>query len=326
MNPELNNNTLKYIEDKSFVKWVNSGFTFDNDKWQPLHIDVKTQEHISEAIDMVGMLQFDIPQVSNNKKRDLFDRINASTQTEETPVVNINKKSGRKTRILVLGIAATFLLLLFALWPSASLMKIQTDFAEMENVNLPDNSTVVVNAKSQLTFDKSTFAEKRNLQLNGEAFFKVEKGSSFQVETDLGKIEVLGTSFNVFARENKFEVVCETGKVRVSLNGNIASVILSPGEKCYLEKKKLQKQKRNKKSNQWIDGLYHFEGDELKEVIAEMERQFNVSFETSDIDLTELYSGFFSKLSLDKALESVFWTLGIEFEKSQDNKVIVLKK
>ena len=317
MNPELNRELI-YIEDKSFVNWVKSGFTIDNEKWQPLQNDVKVQDDINKAIAIVEMLHFDVVRMPSDKKKILYDRINKSTQDNPkqeraSSTIKIDRVHTNKNRIWALGIAASFLLLIFTFWPSNSAMQINTDFAELEKINLPDNSTVVVNAKSQIKFNKSDYKETRKLDLDGEAFFEVEKGKPFTVNTKLGMIEVLGTSFNVYARDNQFEVVCETGKVRVTLNKSKKAIELTPGERCYLDNGNLLKNKRTQKSNHWIDGLFHFEDDQLKDVIAEMERQFNVKFETNDVDISEKYNGFFNKKEFDKSLESVFWPLKIKF-------------
>lgn len=326
MEPELNNNILRFTEDKSFINWVNSGFSVDNDKWHPLQSDSQTQNDIAEAIELVELLKFDVAEISRSRKHNLLERINDTTQKTESPVKEINISRSNNSRSWTLGIAATFLLLVFAFWPSSSMMQIQTGLAEMETVSLPDNSEIFINAKSELEYSAVNYVDKRSIDLDGEAFFKVEKGKPFSVNTQIGKIEVLGTSFNVFSRKDKFEVVCETGKVRVSLNAKNNSVVLNPGEKCYLEHGQLTKVKRNKKSNQWIDGLFHYDGAMLKDVIAEMERQFDVKFDVSKINTKEKYSGFFSRHSLDNALESVFWTLNLNFERSEKDQVIVLNK
>ncbi len=46
-----------------------------------------------------------------------------------------------------------------------------------------------------------------------EGFFKVQKGNKFIVHTPAGDVEVMGTSFNVFAREEASKVSCVTGKL-----------------------------------------------------------------------------------------------------------------
>jgi len=59
------------------------------------------------------------------------------------------------------------------------------------------------------------------------SIFNVKKGNSFNVVSSLGKTFVLGTSFNIFSREDKYRVACVTGKVKVISITN-KQVILSP--------------------------------------------------------------------------------------------------
>lgn len=66
-----------------------------------------------------------------------------------------------------------------------------TGFSETKIVVLNDNSHVTLNAKSELSYP-SLFKFNRNLKLNGEAFFEVQKGSTFTVNTNLGKVQVIG--------------------------------------------------------------------------------------------------------------------------------------
>ena len=62
-----------------------------------------------------------------------------------------------------------------------------TDFGKSRVITLADNSKVSLNAKSTLSYG-NLFAYQRTLQLQGEAFFEVEKGSPFTVETPLGEV------------------------------------------------------------------------------------------------------------------------------------------
>jgi len=56
---------------------------------------------------------------------------------------------------------------------------------------------VVLNSKSTISFNKTDWKNNRQLTLDGEAYFKVEKGSTFTVNTNNGSVTVLGTQFNV---------------------------------------------------------------------------------------------------------------------------------
>ena len=50
--------------------------------------------------------------------------------------------------------------------------------------SLPDNSEVVLNADSEIEYKKSNWDNNRKLKLKGEAYFKVAKGKTFEVETN----------------------------------------------------------------------------------------------------------------------------------------------
>ena len=69
---------------------------------------------------------------------------------------------------------------------------------------------------------------KRDLTLEGEAYFKVQKGQTFSVNTTDGVVKVLGTHFNVKQRNNYFEVNCYEGLVSVTYNNE--TVKLPPGK------------------------------------------------------------------------------------------------
>jgi ferric-dicitrate binding protein FerR (iron transport regulator) len=60
---------------------------------------------------------------------------------------------------------------------------------------------LILNAASKLSFNEKKWADQRALTLEGEAFFKVQKGQTFSVNTTAGVITVLGTQFNVKERK-----------------------------------------------------------------------------------------------------------------------------
>ena len=106
---------------------------------------------------------------------------------------------------------------------------------------LPDGSEVVLNKHSQLSYPKEFTGNKRSIQLNGEAFFKVkpDKAKPFVVKTDNVTITVLGTSFNVRSRGDSTEVIVETGIVQVT--NDEKSITLHAGEKAIVDENSLRK-------------------------------------------------------------------------------------
>ena len=103
---------------------------------------------------------------------------------------------------------------------------------------LPDGSKVDLNAASTLKYYPLKWKFERKLKFEGEGYFTVRKGSTFTVVSANGTTQVLGTSFNIYARNNNYRVTCLTGKVQVNSLTN-ESVVLTPNVHVELEEGKL---------------------------------------------------------------------------------------
>src|SRR5210317_1613853 len=123
----------------------------------------------------------------------------------------IASKSSKPKRWLTqwLKVAAVFVIGLSIFYYTTTLdTTISTLAAQKTEIALPDGSLSKLNATSSLTYNKHNFESTRTLTLDGEAFFDVEKGNTFSVETNNGIVSVLGTEFNVKNRNSIFEVIC----------------------------------------------------------------------------------------------------------------------
>lgn len=170
--------------------------------------------------------------------------------------------------------------------------------AQNANAYLPDGSVVNLNAGSKISYKPYWWWAKRTVKFQGEAFFKVKKGKTFSVESNAGITEVLGTSFNIFSRSNRYEVVCITGKVKVMATASKQSVIIQPKEKAILDKTGQFKVEENiniENSKAWMTGKMIFTSEPLTEVFHEIERQYNVVIILHD-DINFEYTG-----SLDRS-------------------------
>lgn len=190
--------------------------------------------------------------------------------------------------------------------------KIWCQPATIVTIALPDGSEVVLNAASTLDYNKRGWNKNRLVHLEGEAFFHVKKGSRFEVVTCMGTIMVLGTSFNVFARNNRLEVYCETGKVAV-VSKNM--VFLKPGMKAQTKDNSMTRiiQAEKKHQGTWQQGEFWFNNTPLTEVIAEMERQFDVTVKHNDLS-NRYYTGYFNRRSLAEALSTVFVPMQLKYK------------
>lgn len=180
---------------------------------------------------------------------------------------------------------------------------------EYLTATLPDGSNVKLNADSQLSYKPYWWRISREVAMSGEAYFEVVKGSRFTVTTYKGLVVVLGTSFDVFARENNFSVVCLTGQVKVVSSNE--SITLIPDMQAVLKGKKLIVSTLENPTQNigWMQGKFYFEATPLRNVIQEIERQYNISVDSPD-KLDYLYTGNFSR---NREPQEVLRIIGMPF-------------
>jgi len=229
----------------------------------------------------------------------------------------------RSLKHVAFAIAASIALLIgLSFWIYIRDTRIECLPANMITVALPDGSLVVLNAATVIKFNKKTWSKTRRVQLDGEAFFRVKKGSRFEVVTNNGNVWVLGTTFNVFARESKLQVYCETGKVAVAAGD---TVMLTPGMKAQTTAGlPLRTSSAGEKhEGAWQQGDFWFKNTPLRDVIAEMERQFDVNIRFGNLD-DRYYTGYFNRQSLTEALRTVFYPMQLTYK--IENKTIQIIK
>ncbi|NMH87830.1 FecR family protein [Flavivirga algicola] len=200
---------------------------------------------------------------------------------------------------------------------------ITTEFAQKTTIELPDTSSVSLNAKSLLTFNKKGWKHNREVELNGEAFFKVAKGSSFKVKTKTGLVTVYGTQFNVKQWDHYFEVICYEGLVGVTYNSQETK--LNSGDSfLIIDGKIIAKEKENRSEPSWLNNESTFKSAPYKAVIAEFERQYGVHITLMNIDSDQLFTGSFAHDNIDVAIKAI--TLPLRVTYSKTNHTIILKR
>ncbi|NND08615.1 MAG: DUF4974 domain-containing protein [Saprospiraceae bacterium] len=297
--------------DESFLRYASQPNTEEADQWNAwIEKNPSMKEKVASAQQLLSALEFRTIKTEGAAER-IWDRIDKSVTEEPTHQVR-----HRKIRPLhIIGAVAAGLALLIAfrlVYPDTSI--IESPYGQSLTVNLPDASTVQLNDGSRLSYDPGQFLDGRTLNLRGEAFFEVQKGASFQVHTIQGVVTVLGTSFNVFSRSDRFIVHCHTGSVRVEHQSS--SVVLKPGEMSMLDQKGALNVDNFDPigTKDWRSGVFNYENVPLQQVFAEIERQFEVKIKTSEAIYQQTYSGFFNEESLEDALHSVCWPLKLNTE------------
>ncbi len=223
------------------------------------------------------------------------------------------------------GIAAAVALIVtfsvIFLRPPAEI-EIATTSGENTTQILPDGSKVILNASSQITYSDDW---NRELILEGEAFFEVTEGEKFLVKTSLGNVQVLGTSFNVFARDGDFKVSCKTGRVRVSVPERLISEEIEPGQAVTVSPDTVKVVFRVPESmGNWQKGEFYFDHQPISEVFEELQRQFSIEIEFEGSEQEE-FSGYFTNKNLETALDMVCLPLGLEYKKTGQNTFAISK-
>jgi transmembrane sensor len=193
-------------------------------------------------------------------------------------------------------------------------------------LNLPDSSMIELNAQSAVSYHPYWFSFARTITLDGEAFFKVIKGNQFKVVSKRGETTVLGTTFNVFSRDNEYSVTCFTGRVRVLTAEKSERVLLNPNEQAFINKDgflRFVQEVNSQAVKSWRDHMFIFTGASVVSVLQEIERQYNIKIIfKADTNLT--YTGNFSKTLSQKAvLDLVCTSLGLKFEARSGSEFLI---
>lgn len=192
---------------------------------------------------------------------------------------------------------------------------------------LPDGSNVELNAGSTLKYYPLKWKFQRKVYLEGEGFFEISKGKKFEVVSKNGKTQVLGTSFNIYAREDYYRVTCFTGKVKVVSNSN-ESVLLEPNNHVELENGKLvmKTNYKTEKAVDWKMNRFDFAGRSLNEVFREIERQFAVKIQfQAELKNRSFSSNFAKPGNVEEVLDYVCKSMQLKYIKQSDNTFLVVK-
>jgi transmembrane sensor len=205
---------------------------------------------------------------------------------------------------------------------SNSVTTIESAIAQKTELFLPDQSSVILNASSTISYDESKWDEQREVKLVGEAYFKVAKGSQFNVETTSGIISVLGTQFNVKLRENYFEVICYEGLVAVK-SGN-ESIELPPNHMFRIINGEILTESNLKDTApSWLIDESSFISVPLEQVIKEFERQYNVAITTNKVDLKQFFTGRFTHNDISLALKSISLPFNLTYELEEGQHIVL---
>lgn len=189
---------------------------------------------------------------------------------------------------------------------------------------LPDGSQVWLNSLSELRYAENLGDADRTIFLEGEAFFEVAKDPErpFIVIAKNISTTALGTSFNINAFEDTFQVSLVTGKVKVagldSLESGLEGLILNPGQSAVYKNKDGKLVLGDFELSEaigWKDGELHFEDASFREVLDKLELWYGVTVRVdSNLNIDKHYTGRFKNESLKNVMENISFSLNLKYE------------
>ena len=295
-------------KDYLIEKWLNDDLTaaeqeaFSKLEDYQLHLDILDKAKHFKA--------------SQFSKVDDFDTFYNTYQAQNTRrKINWMYPMLRIASVLVIGFAIYFSFFY------NKLTHIETLAKEKTTIQLPDDSEVTLNARSEITFNRQKWDKKRSLKLDGEAYFKVEKGNTFDVITTDGLVTVVGTEFNVKQRENYFEVVCFEGLVRVT--SDTITRLLNVGDTYRILNDEFVQDEVLDTFPHWTQNRSSFNSVPFNEVLAELERQYDIEVAFMNVDINRLFSGGFTHDNIENALISITQPMDLTYEMSASNQVVI---
>lgn len=294
-----------------------------------------------------------VPQTSKEKT---FQRISARIESEEIPLYP--GKSQRHFWEYFGKIAAVLLVAIGLVWivsrqdqPDASLSSVQlvgktTTKGQKSTFALSDGTIVKLNAASKIEFPSKFDPDKREVHLEGEAFFEVTRDEARPFTVYSGDIEttVLGTSFNVeaYPEQDEIKVALVSGKVEVKSTldnksgadiGTDNSTILKPNEMATFLK---GQNKINKKRFEleeitgWKDGVLVLKNANLAQIREKLENWYGVgiAYTNSRFEEGDITANYYNE-PLENVLKSLGYTLRFEYSikgKEVEIKFLNLKK
>ena len=195
------------------------------------------------------------------------------------------------------------------------------------NLKLADGTSVWVFAESEIRFPTRFKGNKREVYLEGEAYFDVfhDPAHPFYVKTKSLDVKVLGTSFNVKAYRN-------SGVVETSLVEGVVSVkdnVLRPDiQATYYEQSGDFSYRKIKGENYRLrkEQMFVFEEERLDDILQEMARwyDFEVFYQNPELKDYEFRGVIKRDMDLDKVLSVIKVTTNVDFEVK--GKVITIIK
>lgn len=239
------------------------------------------------------------------------------------------------TILLVLGISSMTWMLTQKPY-SSTMFVVYSGIQNIKSIGLPDGSSVQLGPGSKLTYPSQFSGKKREVLLEGQAFFDVHKDGDhpFVVKTKDMDVTALGTAFEVYSYNlnNNVEAILLNGKIQINtqIENMKGEVVLLPNEKLtysrVTRKMIIEKVDASKYSDWRKHGILSFENEKLSMIIPRLEQWYGRKV-MCEKDIADKYR--FTFKVRDESLERILYILNssspVKYKKVGENFELFLK-
>ncbi|MFT6000233.1 MAG: transmembrane sensor [Neolewinella sp.] len=312
-----------YNDDTLLARWLSGELS------APEEADLRQRPEFKDYKRMLGNISRMQPPAFDEAEE--FSRLSAARNapSSEKPHLRARQKKRRLNKVWYA--AAASVALACVAW--FLLLNNQRDFkarngAIPQFAALEDGSSIKLNDGSTLNFNPTE--DRRLATLSGEGYFEVEKSEvPFIVQTELGQVTVVGTSFNVYSRAGRMTVSCTTGKVQVKFKTDTKAYLLTPGKSVSINTDgTVTDSLHGPEHLDWLEeNRSVFINRPLSEILTELERQYDLEVDRSPkLDLAKTYDVTFPNDNMDRAVKTVLRPAKYTDYSQDGNRIIPLPK
>ena len=221
---------------------------------------------------------------------------------------------------------------------------IEVPYGSKSHITLPDGSKVWVNAGSKISYPADFGVTSRTVFLGGEAYFDVVKMADkpFFVHTDVIKIKVYGTSFNVkaYKDDDRVETMLDDGAISIFRNdAPDQEISVEPKQRiifqrdrpkpsvmkstapstvaCTIPEKKMEIQdvKSVEVITAWKDNRLVFDEEPLWSLAKQLERRYNVQIRFSSEKIKSIrYTAAIKEIPIEQVLKAISLSAPIQYK------------
>lgn len=231
-------------------------------------------------------------------------------------------KSNRSWLRIAASVAIIIGLSTFSYLRFFNITALTTGTGESLAVILPDGCEVTLNGNSSLSYNNWNWDEKREVEMNGQAYFDISVKGPMNVSFNGGSVDVVGTQFDIMSHNNANVVKCFEGTVDVSFSDKTYRLTESMGVRNTVTRTKEEFGFEGTKPT-WLTDYTQFKNTPLNEVVNALSLRYGLTFELNKQKMETLsFTGQFPNNDDDQALKMVFESMSISYTKTGETVVL----